>query len=303
MLTRDELHRLALIRQLFRAGVRQGEGPWPVAAFSILSFHDAVEWFLRLAADHLGVQVSERIGFMEYWDEVARQKEVHLTQKGRMERLNGARREMKHRTNLPDRSQISGHREAAEAFLTENTQLVFDVSLMDISTVTLVEHEGTRNDLALAEQALAEGNYRQAAVHAAIAFDRLQHRMRVPRLHGFYSHELDSVDRQFATAVLRQFAEVHAVMELLLQGIDYREYVRFMSTAPSVAGSWSGEYQVRWTQGRGEHVGAADAEFMIDFVVRTALAHSPLEEATSDGERGETGVDRDEERTGEAKKG
>lgn len=301
MSTKEELHRLALIRQLFREGVRQSQGPWPVAAFSLLTFHDAAEWFLRLADDHLGVEVSERIGFMQYWAEVTKQKRVRLTQKGRMERLNGARRELKHRANLPDRSQIDGHRKATETFLTENAQLVLDVSLMDVSTVTLIEHERTRYDLELAEQALAEGNYPEAAVHAAIAFDRLRHAIRVPRLHGFHGHELEGVDRQFATGLLRQFAEVHAVLELLLQGIDYREYMRFMSSAPSVAGSRSGEYQVRWTHGRGDHVGAADAEFMIDFVVRTALANPPLEETTLDGEPGEAGIDHDNEANGSSK--
>lgn len=45
------LKRLALIKQLFMLGVAQSYEPEPLNGFSILSFHDSLEMFVKLCAD------------------------------------------------------------------------------------------------------------------------------------------------------------------------------------------------------------------------------------------------------------
>lgn len=62
------LKRLALIKYMHNVGVEQANKPEPVCWLAVLTFHDATELFLQLAAEHLDIK--ERLGevpFMGYW--------------------------------------------------------------------------------------------------------------------------------------------------------------------------------------------------------------------------------------------
>src|SRR5262249_22431412 len=102
------MRQLALIRLLYLQGAEQAARPEPTSLFSLLTFHDSVELFLVLAADHLGAQMPKGDpGFMDYWH-ILRPTEafptgVNLTGKGRMDRLNRNRNALKHAGALPSR--------------------------------------------------------------------------------------------------------------------------------------------------------------------------------------------------------
>lgn len=57
------VQRLAFIRFLYEQGVSQADQPEPLSATAVLSFHDAVELFLRLAAEHLHVNLPTDVKF------------------------------------------------------------------------------------------------------------------------------------------------------------------------------------------------------------------------------------------------
>lgn len=59
------INRLALIKQLFKIGVDHSKQFEPLAAFSILSFHDSIEMFLKLVAEHNNVK-AENFAFLDY---------------------------------------------------------------------------------------------------------------------------------------------------------------------------------------------------------------------------------------------
>jgi len=64
----EAVKHLALIRLLYLQGVDQARQPQPLSLFSLLTFHDSVELFLVLAADHVGAQMPQRDpSFLDYW--------------------------------------------------------------------------------------------------------------------------------------------------------------------------------------------------------------------------------------------
>jgi hypothetical protein len=67
-LTKDLTRRLVFVRYLYELGVEQSHKPEPFAAVAVLTFHDACEMFLQIAAEHNGslflksLQISWTIG-------------------------------------------------------------------------------------------------------------------------------------------------------------------------------------------------------------------------------------------------
>ena len=75
---RQIVGRLAFIRFLYSEGVQQSRRPQPLASTAVLSFHDAVEMFLLLAAEHLRVNLSRNVTFDGYFSEIERDSGIQL---------------------------------------------------------------------------------------------------------------------------------------------------------------------------------------------------------------------------------
>ena len=90
-LSKDTTQRLAFIKYLLNVAVGQSHQPEPLAAASILTFHDSIELLLQLACEHLDVSTKMNIGFMEYWGALKPNiSGSGLTQKESMKRLTKA---------------------------------------------------------------------------------------------------------------------------------------------------------------------------------------------------------------------
>jgi hypothetical protein len=122
------LNRLRFIRALYLRAVDTASQPEPIGALSVLGFHDAVELFLHLAADHLNVPLKSGVTFAGYWGPIDEAIPGDSTLSGRvaMRQLNQVRVGLKHHGALPAHSSIEGHRAATTSFLESNTPLVFD---------------------------------------------------------------------------------------------------------------------------------------------------------------------------------
>jgi len=89
------IRRLALIKYLYKVGVQQSVQVETVAGFSILSFHDCVEMFLLLVAEHNDIK-NDNLNFMGYWD-----KFPNLTLKESMRAVKDRRVSAKHKGQFP----------------------------------------------------------------------------------------------------------------------------------------------------------------------------------------------------------
>ncbi|MCW3076125.1 MAG: hypothetical protein JWO32_734 [Bacteroidetes bacterium] len=121
------IKRLTYIKQLYKIGVAQSHQHDNIALFSILSFHDSIEMFLKLLSEHLDINSSD-FKFMQYWDRIPT-----LTLKESMRNLNARRVNIKHRGLLPAKTEIEISRVNAGDFFTQNCKAQFDIEFTDIS--------------------------------------------------------------------------------------------------------------------------------------------------------------------------
>ena len=84
------IKRLSLIKYLYKIGLDQSYQSETIGAFSVLSFHDSIEMFLKLYAEHRN-EKSDKFDFMTYWETFP-----ELTLKESMRNLNERRKNIKH---------------------------------------------------------------------------------------------------------------------------------------------------------------------------------------------------------------
>jgi hypothetical protein len=59
------IKRLSIVKLLYKTGLEQSKQSESISFFSILTFHDSIEMFLKLASEHKGVK-SDKFSFIEY---------------------------------------------------------------------------------------------------------------------------------------------------------------------------------------------------------------------------------------------
>jgi hypothetical protein len=103
---------------MYIMGVEESKRPEPLSAVSILTFHDAIEFFLQVVCDTKNLTKRD-IGFMRYFELLTKRADLTLIQQG------------------VDRIQQG----------VENTKLVFQVDFEDLSMSQFVHYEPARNNL------------------------------------------------------------------------------------------------------------------------------------------------------------
>jgi hypothetical protein len=171
-LTRDLNRRLAFVRYLHGLGVDQSHKPEPFAAVAVLTFHDACEMFLQIAAEHHGITAPKPRSpdFLEYWPLFEQQAQLQVTSKTSMSRLNRARGNLKHGGVLPAHGEIEGFRAAVASFLEDNALPLLGVNLNDVSLTSMIKSDEVRGRLEQAETALSAGDLQGAMGDVAFAF-------------------------------------------------------------------------------------------------------------------------------------
>src|ERR1043165_1201358 len=107
--------RLAFAKYLHNLGVVQSKLPSPIGAAAILMFHDAVEFFLQIASEHLNVG-KPQLNFIDYWDLLSSHLPEPLSHKEAMRRMNKSRVALKHHGTTPSTEDIRAFRESTSEF-------------------------------------------------------------------------------------------------------------------------------------------------------------------------------------------
>lgn len=298
------MRQLALIRLLYLQGAEQAARPEPTSMFSLLTFHDSVELFLVLAADHLGAQMPKGdLGFMDYWH-ILRSTEafpagVNLTGKGRMDRLNRNRNALKHAGALPSRETVDDALRSTTTFFEDNTELVFTVAFDAIDMADVLPQEDIRELLKTAAAAEAAGSRREAMTELAGAFAKLFRRYNWSQysVYSFRERPLGLPSGGFGAEVAglanelgskrardlsnagqrldRNIMQLNAAktmmqrgMQVLALGIDYARYTRFERLTPTTRED--DEQQVPFTDH--DYAPTRDEyDFCVRFVISAAL--------------------------------
>lgn len=149
------IKRLSIAKHIYNNGVEQSHLPESIAFSSILSFHDAVEFFLKLAAEKNNVK-SDSLGFIEYWDKIP-----SLNLKESMKTLNRIRVNLKHRGILPPIAEVDRCRVYVTDFFNHNSMVQFEVDFSKISLSAMINNSDTMDYISKAEDFLQKGLFKE----------------------------------------------------------------------------------------------------------------------------------------------
>lgn len=290
MLNESVVRRLAFIKYLYKVAVEQSQRSEPLCSTSILTFHDAIELFLQLASEYLGVGKGQP-SFMEYWEILApKLPEGVPTQKESMRRLNRARVALKHHGTLPSKLDVEAFRASATNFFEENAPPIFDIKFSEISLIELVQCEETKNNLKESAQLLEQNKIEESLDKVALAFYQLiddyesRKRGQFGRSPFFFGKSLTFLDSffmhidrrekfsEFIDKVKESIEALQNAVKILSFGIDYRRYVKFRLLTPSISRTIDGTYHINRIQyGLKGIPTVEDAQFCIDFVIESSL--------------------------------
>lgn len=260
---------------------------------SVLTFHDAIELFLELASEYLGVpRRLKELRFMEYWNllnPILKKKgKNELTQKIVMDKLNGTRIAFKHHGTSPSKSAIKDSEINSTNFFEENTLIVFGIKFSDISLIELVQCDDAKNSLIKSQEMLRADKIENALDNSALAFAQLiddyENRKRdefgrspfffgekMPFMGGFHM-DIGGDLGDFVDDVSKSVKALQNAVEILSLGLDYRKYVKFRLLTPVILRINGGKYKIHRI-GRGSKGAptAEDVQFCIDFVIESAI--------------------------------
>ena len=273
------VRRLAFIRFLYGQGLDQARRPQPLAATALLSFHDAVEMFLLLAAEHLNVSLDKNTTFDGYWTQIAAKADVQLPSRNAMRRMNLSRVSFKHHGSIPSATDLDQFRADVTTFFTDAAQAVFAADFTSTDMTDLVTQQGALAKIRDAEINASEGDYVEALALLSEAFDHLLDdygdRKRISYDTTAFSFGpgqdfgkfaiLDTQTQAIADAII----PMQRALRVLAVGLDYRRYARFDMLRPRIRcfGDWHREVQPV----PGLPLGDEEYQFCKLFVIETAI--------------------------------
>jgi hypothetical protein len=287
-LSSSTVWRLAFIRFLYGQGLEQARRPQPLAATALLSFHDAIEMFLLLAAEHLGVSLDRNTTFDGYWTQIAAQASVQLPSRNAMRRMNNSRVNFKHHGSIPSATDLDQFRADITTFFTDATQAVFAADFTSIDMTDLVTQQAALTRIRDAEVSASQGDYVGAVALLWEALDELLYdyadRKRIsddttvfsfgPE-HRFGTYAVDhitKIDPSFdshISAMTQAIREMRGALRILAVGLDYRRYARFDMLRPRVDRFIDGHWEVH--PAPGILLGDEEYEFCKLFVIEAAI--------------------------------
>ena len=239
----DELttKRLAVIKQLYLHGVDQSYEAEPMNGFSILSFHDSVEMFMKLCAEVKDVKIDRNVKFVEYFTKLP-----DMLCEATMTNLNSKRVNLKHYGSLPSQLDIEISRANVADFFEQNTPLFFNVNFNDISLISLISYKEVRDYLVEAQDALSKNDFEISIQNSQIAFKELLviHKeensirfnsspFRMTQDFSFLNSFFMGIRKdnkkmgEFVDRVGKSFEEMENTVSIIGFGIDYKKYCKF----------------------------------------------------------------------------
>ena len=265
-------------------GVEQSYKSEMTSYFSILSFHDSIEMFLKLATEKKNKKDS--YNFMQYWEVLP-----ELTLKEALRNLNSNRVNLKHKGITPSKIEIETSRVNTSLFFEENTPLIFGFKFSDISLFELIKYEQTKSHLINADSHLKNQEFKNCIYESVEAFNELLLEYKRSKSSEYsFSNPFDLIEnvsfdnsrswgsdnktpidgklKETFEKVNENFAKIGNALQVVSLGLDYKKYVKFSLLSPKFYKATSGEYSY---YGNEKKWSSSECEFFIDFVLDSAL--------------------------------
>ena len=278
------IRRLALIKYLYKIGEQQSRQVETIAGFSILSFHDCIEMFLLLVAEHNDVK-SDKLSFMDFWD-----KFPNLTLKESMRAVKDRRVSAKHKGQFSSKSDIDISRISVTDFLDQNSKIQFDIEFKNVSLLDLVIYENVKVYLEKSQNNIDNHKYDESLTNSKIAFETLLYSYELNKKDHWYKNLLDigleinnkyeyligqnSKESEWFKDITNTTNRMREVLKIMSLGIDFKRYSVFQFLTPEVYRNMSGNYDslsFRLPSEKGLKVDRENSQFCIDFVLDCSI--------------------------------
>jgi hypothetical protein len=296
MLQPTVMRRLSFIKYLYETGIDQSRRPEPMNAVSLLTFHDSIELFLRLATEYKDIASKTDLKFLEYWDVLKHKIPNGLTQKESVRSLDSARGNLKHQGARPAKEDIDDYRATTKRFFEENTPLIFNVEFSDISMISIVQPVIARKTLEEAEVLIENNDIKEALMKLRIAFDQIignykektgfgiEHQWRLGSLHQqkynvlYETSVKDEKVRYLFSEVIKdmdivkqQLMALQSATNVVTLGLDYQHYAKFKELTAHIYKNIQGEYKENTMYPRKVSLTIEDCQFCLNFVMEGAI--------------------------------
>lgn len=294
------IRRLSLVKSLYQIAVDQSKYPESLSFVSILTFHDALDMFMQLAAEKEGVPKKEKMFLVDFFQVL-----TNVTLGASVKKINQRRNAIKHSGIIPAKTEIEETATVAKLFFEENAKIVFNLEFESISLMELVTEERVRLLLLDGEKAFLSADYNLAADYAARAFFVIlrthENNKDLSEVERFFNKDI-TTDLRFSRSLAiafpkmelhnkkmvidydvqlsnfvqnsnRNFERITEALMIVSIGVSYRKYIRFIDITPFViVDRSSGKEEMKSAKKPGQpEMDKESAKFAIDFVLDVAL--------------------------------
>ncbi len=309
-LTSDQMKRLAYIKYLYKFGVELSKKMKPLRCFSILTFHDAVELFLRL-----GLEVHEEIlektkdfnpkkneSILESLLRRFEEGGLTLPYKEGIKKLNIIRNNLKHSGILPSDDDIEKCRLDVSRFFEENTPKLFNIEFSEITLSEIIANDKARKYLKKAESSI-KTDKKSAFLNVCEAYRCLRSDLRdfkefylsiytptetLSEIERKYKHgylikrAIEELANNIESGLYETLPEIYETLNILILGADYNKYKTFKKIIQkyNVIIKPSEVYRMRSLTGEDplDKITIDEIEFCINFVIDLALSIQELQQ-------------------------
>lgn len=280
------MKRLAVIKQLYLHGIEQSYAAEPMNGFSILSFHDSVEMFMKLCAEQKNVRIDRNVNFGDYFVKLPA-----LQCNATMTNLNSKRINLKHYGTLPSKLDIEISRANVTDFFEQNTPVFFEIEFNGISLISLIRYETVREYMDKALSEFASNNFKDSITNSQISFRELMwchekentknYEPLLGKSHDFTFYSsfflklgLGRDFDRFIDNICESLPEIEEKVNIIGLGIDYKQYRKFRLLSPHIQ-QWHQEdgnkYEVYINEHDRRICNERNAQFCFNFVIDAAL--------------------------------
>lgn len=269
-ISRDKIERLTFVKYLLTQANVQKNLERPLCSSAILTIHDSIECFLQLCFEVKTGKAklsSQNIldTYSEEINKVLLSEDKPQISKAFIKRINDLRNQLKHATIFADHKQIPNLYTETEIFLTDFSELIFNIQFERISLVELIPNEIVKVFLQNAEKEIESNKLQNSMWSIGKAFYELKQNL--SKVEGKYGENLlgknlnvdylikytaqfggsepDNVLKEnlkeIADDINRLQDELQNIKTVLSLSVDLKEYTYFEQHMPYVTKIIKGE--------------------------------------------------------------
>lgn len=241
---KDIMNKLVFCKYLVERGNYEVLKPEPLSSIALLNYHDALEFlFLIIGYTSGKIKVSDlhKLTFIDIYyeiDEIYKFSNLNPDFKTDLDKIKQLRANIKHKGIIISKSELSECSRSCKKIFETLIQIVFDLSLQDISLINLINSPIIRQHLSNAEYSFLEKDYGVCINLINAAFLELLHECDTEKYNTLPEYNFYSFGREpsgtTATTLVRENTRFDEKIEFILHnlkiltyGFDYKKYAKF----------------------------------------------------------------------------